>query len=89
MEQQDSPYDAVFHFRDTLLFEAFMRDIPETSLRERLRRSEPLRNRTFPGFRVTKVLPTDRQIATAFKKEVVDRKNGDLACLSLEGAFLQ
>lgn len=79
MEQQDPPYDAVFHFRDTLLFEAFMGDIPETPLREQLRRSQSLRNRTFPGFRVTKTLPNDRQIATAFRKEIVDRRDGDLA----------
>ena len=79
MEEKDSPYDAVFHFRDAQLYEAFMADLPDTALRERLRRSQSLRNSTFPGFRVTKALPTDRQICAAFKKEIVDRKNGDLA----------
>jgi tetratricopeptide (TPR) repeat protein len=79
MQRPDSPYDAVFHFRDARLFEAFMADIPEAPLRERLRRNTSLRNRTFPGFRVTKALPTDRQISTAFKREIVDRSNGDLA----------
>ena len=79
MEEKDSPYDAVFHFRDVQLCEAFMEDIPEIQLRERLRKSESLRNRTFPGFRVTKTLPTHRQMTTVFKREIVDRKDGDLA----------
>ncbi len=79
MEEKDSPYDAVFHFRNAQLCEAFMGDIPEAPLRERLKKGESLRSRTFPGFRITKALPTHRQMIAAFRKEVVDRRNGELA----------
>lgn len=79
MEETDSPYDAVFHFRNAHLCDVFMGAIPEAPLRERLKRSESLRSRTFPGFRITKALPTDRQMTAAFRKEIVDRRNGELA----------
>ena len=40
---------------------------------------ESLRNRHFPGFRISNTHPTTQQLATAYKKEVIDRHNGQLA----------
>lgn len=79
MESDDSKYDAVFHFRDAVLYNAFMDDLPGTRMRDHLRNDQPLRNRCFPGFRITNDHPTDQQIRAAFKKEIVERNNGGLA----------
>jgi tetratricopeptide (TPR) repeat protein len=79
MENKSDPYDAVFHFRDVVLFEAFMAGIPASRPREYLRNDQALRNRCFAGFRITNTLPTNDQIKNALRREIVERNNGDLA----------
>jgi tetratricopeptide (TPR) repeat protein len=79
VNKHSSPYSAALHFRDGHLFDLFMEEIPDGLLRDQLRRSQALRNRTFPGFRITKAVPGNQQIRAAFKKEIVDRGNGELA----------
>jgi tetratricopeptide (TPR) repeat protein len=58
-----------------------MAGIPDSEMREHLRQNDSLRSRNFPGFRITKAVPTRRQIWTAIKKELIDRSNDDLAYL--------
>lgn len=79
VNKHSSPYSAAPHFRDGHLFDLFMEEIPDALLRDQLRKSQALRNRTFPGFRITKAIPGNQQIRAAFKREIVDRGNGELA----------
>jgi len=79
MEDATAPYNAVYHFRDEHLFEAFAAQIPRPQLLEHARKNEPLKNRCFSGFRLTTSFPTHRQILAAYKKEIVDRHGGKLA----------
>jgi tetratricopeptide (TPR) repeat protein len=79
MEDTNAPYRAVYHFCDDALVDAFFTRIPRTQLLDFARRSETLRSRNFPGFRITNRFPTDRQLITAYRREVVDRRNSGLA----------
>ena len=72
-------YQAVYHFCDDTLYAAFMADIPSAYLREQLRSNDSLRNRYFPGFRITANLPSDEQILHAIHREVVERHNDRIA----------
>jgi tetratricopeptide (TPR) repeat protein len=78
MEAKGS-YQAVYHFLDDNLFETFMAHVSHAQLRAQLRSNEPLRNRCFPGSRITTTLPTDKQLVLAYRREVVERSNGKLA----------
>jgi tetratricopeptide (TPR) repeat protein len=79
MEHAMAPYTAVFHFCDEQLLEAFLAKIPRSQLLEYVRGSESLRNRHFPGFRLSSTVPTFRQILSAYRKEIVDHRNSKLA----------
>ncbi len=79
MQDATAPYGAVYHFLDDRLLEMFIAKIPRSQLLDYLRANESFRNRYFPGFRISTVSPTHRQIASAYKREIVDRKNGKLA----------
>jgi predicted nucleic acid-binding Zn-ribbon protein len=79
MEHATEPYSAVFHFCDEHLLEAFLAKIPRSQLLEYVRANESLRNRHFPGFRLSSTVPTFRQILVAYRNEIVDRKNSKLA----------
>jgi hypothetical protein len=79
MEDAKALYRAVYHFRDDHLLETFAVKIPRSQLVEHLRNDESLRNRYFPGFRFSSTVPTYQQVLTAYKKEIIDRNNGDLA----------
>jgi hypothetical protein len=74
-----APYHAVYHFRDDRLLGIFIEKIPRSQLLEYLRTHESLRKRYFPGFRISSTVPAPRQILTAYKKEIIDHHNGDLA----------
>jgi hypothetical protein len=69
----------VFHFSDERLFHIFLENIPRAELLAPLRADERLRNRHFPGFRITESLPTQKQLVAAFRSEVIQRKNTALA----------
>jgi len=79
MEDATGPYHAVYHFCDDRLLEAFINKIPHSQLSEYLRSDESLRNRHFRGFRISNTTPTRRQMMSAYKQEIIDRHNGDLA----------
>jgi hypothetical protein len=79
METDAEQYTPVYHFCDDRLFELFLEKIPRARLVEHLRKSESLRNRLFPGFRVSNSSPTDRQLFTAYKREITERHNSSLA----------
>lgn len=79
MKATVGPYTPVYPFCDDLLLEAFLGNIPRSTLIELARKDEGLRNRNFAGFRLTRQFPTDRQLHTAYKREVIDRKNALLA----------
>jgi tetratricopeptide (TPR) repeat protein len=74
-----SPYNPVYHFRDADLLDVFISNIPRSLLLKYLSADEPLRTRYFPGFRISKTIPTIHQIQVAYRKEIVDRKNGQIA----------
>src|SRR5438876_10894631 len=76
-----APYSAVYHFRDDHLLKTFIAKIPRPELVEYLRSNESLRNRYFPGFRISDTVPTRQQVLTAYKKEIIGRNNGKLASL--------
>jgi hypothetical protein len=68
------------HWRDRCtLLETFIAKVPRPELVEHLRSSQSLRNRYFPGFRISDTVPTRQQVLTAYKKEIVGRNNGKLA----------
>jgi hypothetical protein len=79
MEAETAPYSAVYHFRDDHLLETFIAKIPRSELVEHLRTNESLRNRYFPGFRISDTVPTRQKVLIAYKKEIVGRNNGKLA----------
>jgi hypothetical protein len=79
MESVTAPYDAVYHFRDEHLLETFIAEIPRSQLLEYVRSNELLRNRYFPGFRISNTVPTCQQVLTAYKKEIIDHHNDKLA----------
>jgi len=79
MEDTSQPYRAVYHFLDDHLLENFIATIPHAQLVEYLRNDEALRNRYFRGFRISSTVPSNKQIVTAYKREIVDRNNGKLA----------
>jgi hypothetical protein len=79
MDVATAPYNAVYHFRDDRLFQAFIAEIPRSQLLEHVRRNDALRSRNFPGFRISSTFPTERQLHIAYEKEIVDRHNGNLA----------
>lgn len=79
MEDATAPYSAVYHFLDDHLLETFIEKIPHSQLVEYLRSNESLRNRYFRGFRISNTVPSCQQVLTAYKKEIIDRKNGKLA----------
>lgn len=79
MEDATGPYHGVYHFRDDRLLEAFIDKIPHSQLSEYLRSDESLRNRHFRGFRISNTSPTRQQIMSAYKQEIIDRHNGELA----------
>jgi tetratricopeptide (TPR) repeat protein len=79
MEDTTAPYNAVYHFRDANLLEKFISKIPRSQLIEYLRSNESLRNRYFRGFRISSTVPTLQQILTAYKREIIDHRNGKLA----------
>jgi tetratricopeptide (TPR) repeat protein len=76
-----APYRAVYHFHDDRLLEAFIAKIPRSQLIEYLRGDESLRNRYFPGFRISNTVPTRQQIMNAYKKEIIDHNDAKLANL--------
>jgi tetratricopeptide (TPR) repeat protein len=69
----------VYHFVDERLFKAFIERLPRASLVAPLRRDEALRNRYFPGFRISENKPTQQQVLSAYKREVVEGRNRRLA----------
>jgi tetratricopeptide (TPR) repeat protein len=79
MEDATTPYRAVYHFSDDHLLETFIAKIPRSQLVEYLRSNESLRNRYFRGFRISNTAPTCQQIQAAYKREIVNRNNGNLA----------
>lgn len=79
MEDAVQPYGAVYHFRDNYLLQTFLAAIPRPQLLEPLRSQESLRNRYFPGFRLSNSVPSGKQLATAYQKEIVGQHNGKLA----------
>jgi tetratricopeptide (TPR) repeat protein len=79
MENATPPYRAVFHFLDDRLLGKFIARIPHSELVEYLRSDESLRNRYFRGFRISNTAPTCQQIQTAYKREIVNCNNGNLA----------
>jgi tetratricopeptide (TPR) repeat protein len=81
MPDATAPYHAVYHFRDEHLLELFVAKIPRSELVDPLRNSESMRNRYFRGFRISDTVPSRQQVLTAYKKEIIDRCNGNLASL--------
>lgn len=79
MDEADLSYNAVYHFLDNHLLEVFIEKIPRSELVETLRVNESLRNRYFPGFRISNSVPSSKQIVVAYRKEIVERRNGRLA----------
>ena len=79
MDELNLSYDAVYHFLDKHLLEVFIEKIPRSELVETLRVNESLRNRYFPGFRISNSVPSSKQIVVAYRKEIVERRNGRLA----------
>lgn len=79
MQEATASYVPVYHFVDERLFEAFLTDIPRNVLVDYLRSDESLRNRYFPGHRISATVPSAKQISAAFRREVTDRKNSQLA----------
>ncbi|HUA01880.1 MAG TPA: hypothetical protein VMB02_16205, partial [Candidatus Aquilonibacter sp.] len=89
MQGSNAPYGAVYHFLDDGLFARFIEDIPRSQIVGYLRNNETVRNRYFRGFRVSNAVPTNQQILSAFKREIVERRNGDLASLLCAGWIRQ
>lgn len=79
MRAATTPYRAVYHFHDDHLLETFVAKIPRSRLTEHLRGNEALRNRYFPGFRISNTVPTLQQVMNAYKKEIVDHDDAKLA----------
>jgi len=74
-------YQPVCHFLDERLFSSFLEKLTRNTLVAPLRADEKLRNRYFPGFRVSESTPTAQQILTAYRTEIVQRGNSVLANL--------
>jgi hypothetical protein len=53
MDVATATYNAVYHFRDDRLFQAFTDEIHGSQLLEQVRRNDALRSRNFPGFRIS------------------------------------
>jgi len=79
MNQSISSHSDFVPLLNETLVEAFVSDISRTHLVSYIRKSDSLRNRCFPGFRITNAFPTVRQLAIAYRREIVDRKNEWLA----------
>ncbi|HEY6465294.1 MAG TPA: hypothetical protein VIY69_04835, partial [Candidatus Acidoferrales bacterium] len=63
MQEATASYVPVYHFVDERLFEAFLTDIPRNVLVDYLRSDESLRNRYFPGHRISATVPSAKQIS--------------------------
>ena len=63
-------YRPVYHFVDEGLFTAFIERLPRSALTDPLRNDQVLRNRLFPGFRITETTPNPQQVLAAYRKEV-------------------
>ena len=80
MDDSNAAPTVVYHFLDDHLLQEFFETIPRSCLMSYLRNSDSLRNRHFPGFRISaKSGPPLNRIVVAFKSEVVLRHNNDLA----------
>lgn len=79
MSEPSPPYSAVYHFRDDRLLSTFIANIPRSQLVDHLRESERLRNKYFPGFRMSPTVPTREQIQKAYQRQIVDHNDGRLA----------
>ena len=62
-------YQPVYHFVDEHLFSIFMEQVPRTVLLSPIRGDEVLRNRCFPGFRISDDTPTQEQIVKSRLKK--------------------
>jgi hypothetical protein len=72
-------YRPVYHFVDEGLFTAFIERLPRSALTDPLRNDQVLRNRLFPGFRITETTPNPQQVLAAYRKEILQRSNSRLA----------
>ena len=80
----DSTYHPVYLFLDPELFEAFLRQIPHSTLIEPFKKDEPLRNRTLRGHRFGAGHPDRHRLAKAYRDEIVERANYGLAAYLLK-----
>src|SRR5579872_5584719 len=81
---EPSKYRPIYHFADERLFKAFIEKVPRSDLVDPLRGDEALRNRHFPGFRISETKPTQQQLLTAYRLEILQRGNSKLANLLCE-----
>lgn len=79
MQQQKAAYLPVFHFVDEHLYTTFIEKLARPTLLESLRANQLIRNRYFPGFRITETTPTLQQLLNAYRKEILQRSNSNLA----------
>lgn len=77
-QEASADFRPVYHFQDERLFDTFVRKIPRVHLLEPLR-SDSLRNRYFRGFRISDTVPTLPQLITAYRREILESSDGDLA----------
>ena len=84
MSERKESYTLVYHFVDEDLFKAFIKKMPRPALVGPVRRDEALRNRYFPGFRITEAKPDQQQLLTAYRREILQRHNSVLANQSLQ-----
>lgn len=77
--REPNNYRPVYHFVDERLFKAFVEKIPRSNLVDPLRGDQELRNRYFPGFRISETTPTQQQVITAYRRDILQRSNTGLA----------
>lgn len=82
--QKSTTYQPVYHFADESLFKAFIDKVPRPNLTGPLRTDPTLRNRYFPGYRISATLPTRQQILNAYRRDILQRGNSQLANLLCE-----
>lgn len=81
MKSESPPYEPVYHFSDPHLFLGFIGSLARRTLIAPVKNDEKLRNLYFPGFRVTQSKPTQNQLLNAYKREILQRRNSQLANL--------
>jgi hypothetical protein len=68
----------VYHLKDPVLFEAFVRSIPRPVLIQRLQKDQKFRDKQLRGFQITDHSPEISVIAKAYHKEIMQGRDEHL-----------